>query len=85
MSDAYDKIDRHLRNELDDEDYAECSKALDELYAVNQTMRDLLIVAEHMQFWIMSVPDDTPLPAMPGLCGEFIQATLQRSRKLLHG
>jgi len=88
MSDPYDKIDTYLRNNLDDTDYAEYSAALEEACAerlAEQTLRDLLSVAEHMQFWIMSIPDDTPLPAMPGLCGEFIQGTLQRARKILHG
>jgi hypothetical protein len=86
MSDAYDKIDHYLRNNLDDTDYTEYSTALDEVYAEEpngQTMRDLLMVAEHMQLWIKAVPEDTPLPAMPGLCGDFIQGTLERARKVL--
>lgn len=32
LDEAYDKIDRHLRNTLDDQDYAEFSGALDEVY-----------------------------------------------------
>ena len=35
MSDAYDKIDRFLRNELDDTAYAEYSAALDVLFIEN--------------------------------------------------
>lgn len=31
--DAYDKIDRYLRNNLDDSDYAEFSEALEKVYA----------------------------------------------------
>jgi hypothetical protein len=33
MSDAYDKIDRYLRNNLNDTDYAEYSDALEEVYS----------------------------------------------------
>jgi len=83
MSDAYDKIDHYLRNSLDDTYYADYSAALDEVYAGNQLMRDLLIVAEHLHLWVKAVPEDTPLPAMPGLCGEFIEGTIERARAYL--
>jgi len=35
MSKAYDRIDRYLRNNLNDADYAEYSEALEEVYATD--------------------------------------------------
>jgi hypothetical protein len=40
MSDAYDKIDHFLRNNLNDADYAEYSAALDEVLTENQWPQD---------------------------------------------
>jgi hypothetical protein len=37
MSDSYDKIDRFLRNNLDDTDYAEYSAALEDVLAYQRT------------------------------------------------
>ncbi len=51
--------------------------------AQDKTLCDLLTVAEHLREWCKAVPDGTPLPAMPGLDGDFIAATIEQARAAL--
>lgn len=43
VNEAYDLIDHHLRNTLDDSDYADYSAALDAIYTAPQPSRDDVI------------------------------------------
>ncbi len=46
-------------------------------------LANLLTVAEHLSEWCTAVPEDIPLPAMPGLDGDFIAETLNSARAVL--
>jgi hypothetical protein len=47
-----------------------------------QVIHDLLHVIEHLRAWIKAVPDDTPLPAMPGLDGDYIESTVNYAQSV---
>lgn len=48
-------------------------------------LRGLLTVAEALHEWVRAVPEDTPLPAMPGFDGDEIESVLSRASALVEG
>lgn len=42
---------------------------------------DLLVVAEAMQEWIDAVPDDAPLPTMPGFDREWAGEVIKKANQ----
>lgn len=84
MSDAYDMIDRFLRNNLGDDDYAEYSQALDSLCSIQPAQADSLLVKRDE--WDALSPDARqllnaaaraqPAQAVPLLSDEEAQACI---------
>ena len=82
-SDAYDTIDRYLRNNLDDSDYAEFSAALETLYAApaavpltDEQIEDALLQyrCEYFQ------DDDGGLPLADALAHAFGDTDIARAK-----
>jgi hypothetical protein len=48
-----------------------------------EMLKQLLDVAESLQRWAKAVPQETPLPAMPGLDGDYIAQVFDRARAML--
>jgi Lar family restriction alleviation protein len=53
--------------------------------AERDALRDLLEVTEALREWVKAIPQDTPLPAMPGYDGDVMAQVIDRARSILAG